>query len=948
MLNLTCKPSSIGKRLPHSNPILSSQHLPQHQQPSTSNNGYSTGSCHLAEYVPPSSLMNEQLSGSINQLRPRANLPTSQTRAINNMLYHPTTPLHPKKINGSNNNTNNIGFNNTRYLTEGSRGAIKDKSGHGYPVIKLCGYMRQPIKIQCFIGHDKHIGTPHLFYQASRIAGKNSTNCQLKKVDGTSIILMEATPSNNMEINVDCIGILKERNVDVEQKLNKFQSRIVTGGTSSSSTSNNNDDVQQSVNNIKRSTRCRLVFRCEIPETGEILQAVSVPILCTQPLGTPEINKKSTDQCDINGGVELFIIGKNFLKDAKVIFRNEKWIKIVEPNREYLKSTHLICMIPPFDGMVHSSKDNRRLSKSRTNKSCASNHLSSSSSSSCSQRPMKAYELSLMVKSGGKCSEPHRFFYTVNGQLDTNDVVATTDSGEVLTLSSYDTESTNNTMMDSLIDDNSCSMKESSPYINHQGQQQQQQQQQQFQLETNQAISHSVDVNESSIASTSNSPIGIGSNAEMTPQLGQDVLSPIGGSTLIQTTGPEQILDQQSNSATVQVNESPSVLQSCMAAAAVVAANEVQALSNSNQLTAANLHQTVTTAAAVAVAATEAVLADNSPSSNCGLDSQQASQTIPNPPNQSAVALVAAQINSMIPYLTISDTASALAAAAAIKQEPEPSTVPSQTVTQPGSTYMTMPSHDTNTFQPNLIITPSSNSQSTIATSPKQQQQQLQSMMIEPNETMKTETNHIGLMNQFGTTDADVNQRVHTTITSTNVSIGNMSMETNPISFAALNHQATTQTSIVVDPMATLKVDTLTLNDKVQLPQLTLSDINNQLSIPSVVATTSAQMNMIPIETVMNNEKPVMFSSEIVSTNNHINLVKTVTLSDGSMVSMTTAEPTKQEPSSASSASVIMGPSSGYQANLVNHHMQLSSTASDYSGLISSDLIISFYILAKP
>lgn len=65
----------------------------------------------------------------------------------------------------------------------------------------------------------------------------------------------------------------------MEQKLNKFQSRIVTGGTSSSSTSNNNDDVQQSVNNIKRSTRCRLVFRCEIPETGEILQAVSVPIL---------------------------------------------------------------------------------------------------------------------------------------------------------------------------------------------------------------------------------------------------------------------------------------------------------------------------------------------------------------------------------------------------------------------------------------------------------------------------------------------------------------------------------------------------------------------------------------------------------------------------------------------------------------------------------------------
>lgn len=42
--------------------------------------------------------------------------------------------------------------------------------------------------------------------------------------------------------------------------------------------------------------------------------------------------------CSIDGGEELFIIGKNFLKDAKVIFRNEKWFKIVEPNREYLKS----------------------------------------------------------------------------------------------------------------------------------------------------------------------------------------------------------------------------------------------------------------------------------------------------------------------------------------------------------------------------------------------------------------------------------------------------------------------------------------------------------------------------------------------------------------------------------------------------------------------------------
>ena len=62
----------------------------------------------------------------------------------------------------------------------------------------------------------------------------------------------------------------KERNVDVEQKLNKFQKN---------GNGNNMTTDVDSITNIKRSTRCRLVFRCEIPETMEILQTVSTPIL---------------------------------------------------------------------------------------------------------------------------------------------------------------------------------------------------------------------------------------------------------------------------------------------------------------------------------------------------------------------------------------------------------------------------------------------------------------------------------------------------------------------------------------------------------------------------------------------------------------------------------------------------------------------------------------------
>ena len=96
-----------------------------------------------------------------------------------------------------------------RYLTEGSRGSIKDSSGLGHPVVKLFGYNGSPVKLQCFIGHDKHIGVPHLFYQASKITGKNSSRCSATKIDGTAVISMDLTPENGMQTTIDCIGILK-------------------------------------------------------------------------------------------------------------------------------------------------------------------------------------------------------------------------------------------------------------------------------------------------------------------------------------------------------------------------------------------------------------------------------------------------------------------------------------------------------------------------------------------------------------------------------------------------------------------------------------------------------------------------------------------------------------------------------------------------------------------
>lgn len=72
--------------------------------------------------------------------------------------------------------------------------------------------------------------------------------------------------------------------------------------------------------------------------------------IVAQPPGVPEICKKSLVSCPANGGLELFIIGKNFLKDTRVVFQlrqqnnnndinniDSLWEEHVIPDKEYLQ-----------------------------------------------------------------------------------------------------------------------------------------------------------------------------------------------------------------------------------------------------------------------------------------------------------------------------------------------------------------------------------------------------------------------------------------------------------------------------------------------------------------------------------------------------------------------------------------------------------------------------------
>ncbi|XP_061825147.1 nuclear factor of activated T-cells 5a isoform X3 [Nerophis lumbriciformis] len=217
-----------------------------------------------------------------------------------------------------------------RYLTEGSRGSVKDRTQQGFPTIKLEG-VSEAVVLQVFVANDAGKVKPHGFYQACKVTGRNTTACTEVDIEGTTVIEISLEPSNDMKLAVDCVGILKLRNADVE-------ARIGVAGSK------------------KKSTRARLAFRVNIPQTdGSILtlQVPSSPILCTQPAGVPEILKKSLHCCSARGGEEVFIIGKNFLKGTKVIFQenigdDSSWRAEAKIDMDLFHQNHLIVTAPPF------------------------------------------------------------------------------------------------------------------------------------------------------------------------------------------------------------------------------------------------------------------------------------------------------------------------------------------------------------------------------------------------------------------------------------------------------------------------------------------------------------------------------------------------------------------------------------------------------------------------
>ncbi|XP_063087477.1 nuclear factor of activated T-cells, cytoplasmic 1 isoform X6 [Cavia porcellus] len=222
------------------------------------------------------------------------------------------------------------------YETEGSRGAVKASAG-GHPIVQLHGYLEnEPLTLQLFIGTaDDRLLRPHAFYQVHRITGKTvSTTSHEAILSNTKVLEIPLLPENNMRAIIDCAGILKLRNSDIE--LRKGETDIG-----------------------RKNTRVRLVFRVHVPQPNGrtlSLQVASNPIECSQRSAQelPLVEKQSTDSYPVIGGKKMVLSGHNFLQDSKVIFVEKApdghhvWEMEAKTDRDLCKPNSLVVEIPPF------------------------------------------------------------------------------------------------------------------------------------------------------------------------------------------------------------------------------------------------------------------------------------------------------------------------------------------------------------------------------------------------------------------------------------------------------------------------------------------------------------------------------------------------------------------------------------------------------------------------
>jgi len=248
-----------------------------------------------------------------------------------------------------------------RYLSEGSRGAIKDRNGSSHCTIQLTGYYR-PTRVEIFAAHGAGELEPHPLYKLIPVSGKTpiTTPCTTVTAhDGIDCLQVTLRPENQMTAVLDCMGILKICSYDARQQKRQRRSTSTTSKRQKSQTPN--DDSADSQISTLASTCTRICFRAYILDESKsnitVLKSFTEPIRCVQQLGVPEVLKMSLSSAPARGGMDLFIIGRNFDRNTTVLFREYTdegtvgWSSEAAILKPYFHQCHIVCTVPRYPNL---------------------------------------------------------------------------------------------------------------------------------------------------------------------------------------------------------------------------------------------------------------------------------------------------------------------------------------------------------------------------------------------------------------------------------------------------------------------------------------------------------------------------------------------------------------------------------------------------------------------
>ncbi|KAI6179568.1 hypothetical protein M3Y98_00624200 [Aphelenchoides besseyi] len=244
-----------------------------------------------------------------------------------------------------------------RYLSEGSRGAIKDRTGSSHCTIQISGYFR-PTRVEMFAANGTGSLEPHPLYKLIPVAGKTVVKTPCKKIvahDGIECLEIKIRPETNMTAILDCMGILKICSYDSKQRR---QTRPTTSKRQkSTSPTMQSKDSEVQCSNLS-STSTRICFRAYVPNESKnnynVIQTCTEAIRCVQQLGVPEVLKMSLNSAPAVGGMDLFIIGRNFDRNTVVLFREYTddgalcWTAEAPIAKPYFHQCHIVCTVPTY------------------------------------------------------------------------------------------------------------------------------------------------------------------------------------------------------------------------------------------------------------------------------------------------------------------------------------------------------------------------------------------------------------------------------------------------------------------------------------------------------------------------------------------------------------------------------------------------------------------------